>query len=96
MRCKACGEKWSLVDGLAPGGHASPGQYLCVSGGVALVALVVGLVWSLLAGVLFGVVAGFVLLECLGLCGYQKPATAYQGSSCPRCGTKNWIWPWHF
>jgi hypothetical protein len=96
MRCRGCGEKWSLVCGLGPGGEASPGQYLCVAVGVALLALVVAYLWDPLGGVLLGIVAGLVLLNCLGRCGCQQPATAYQGSLCPRCGRMNWIWPWNF
>jgi hypothetical protein len=96
MRCKGCGAKWSLEDSLGPGGEASPGQYLAVSLGVAAIALVVWVFWSSLGGALFLGVASLVFLLALSGCGYREPTTAYQGSTCPECGRKNWIWPWHF
>jgi hypothetical protein len=61
-----------------------------------VLALVVAFVWEPLGGVLLGVVAGLVLLMSVGGCGYQEPKTDYQGSTCPRCGKRNWIWPWNF
>jgi hypothetical protein len=95
MRCQDCGEKWSLECTLGPGGEASPGQFLAVALGVALVAVVVGF-WSMLGCALFLLVAALVLSMSLAGCGYQQERTAYQGSTCPRCGRKNWIWPWNF
>ena len=55
-----------------------------------------GAVGNPLVSALFGGLAALVLLLGLLRCGRQEPSTAYQGSKCPRCGRKNWIWPWNF
>lgn len=99
MRCKACHERWTLECGVSPGGSTSPGvifSVFLVLAAVGGVAACLGGETGRLVAVMFGVPAGLSLLISLTKCGYQSPATAYQGSKCPMCGTKNWIWPWNF
>ncbi len=96
MRCRKCGANYSLECGLGPGGHASPGQYLAVGIGTLIGALLFGVLGSMIGAAVFGLVGVFVLFECLRGCGYQEPYTAYHGSVCPKCGARNWIWPWNF
>lgn len=83
---------------MGPGGTASPGQYSAVAVGLVLLSCF-GLFFGETASLVFVFtmpVAALVLLMGLCGCGYQKQATAYQGSTCPQCGHKNWIWPWNF
>lgn len=95
MRCRDCGERWSLTCGLGPGGSASPGQFFAVGIAVIAIALVVGWLWSWLAGGLLGFVGALVLSMSISGCGYPEPATAYQGCVCPSCGKRNRVWPWN-
>jgi hypothetical protein len=104
VRCRTCGEKWTLEVGLGPGGAASPGVVLVVAGVLAAIAAGAGLyclivepaalafVMLMLLG---GIALWFFLISC-ARSGYHHPSTAYQGSVCPKCGVWNWIWPWDF
>lgn len=96
MKCKHCGQRWSLECTLGPGGSASPGQAFIVAVIVAVVAVASGMLISRLAGAIFGVLSLLIFVNCLLYCGYQEPSTAYQGSVCPKCGTRHFIWPWSF
>lgn len=105
MRCRSCGTTWSLECGLGPGGAAAPGQAfvlgVVLGAAAALVAVkphALGgdpLAWHLVAGLLAALaLVPFVI--ALSGAGWQEPSTAYQGSECPGCKTRNWIWPWSF
>jgi hypothetical protein len=95
MKCNQCGERWSLECTLGPGGAASPGHVFVVAIIAAVVAVGSGMLFSPLAGTVFGVLSLLIFVNCLFHCGYQEPATAYQGSTCPKCGARNFIWPWN-
>jgi hypothetical protein len=80
----------------------SPGGYSVAALLFSVVAVIVGV----LVGdafpvgpalvVFLGLFAGYMLMLALAKCGYQKPTAGYHGSTCPRCGTRNRIWPWNF
>ena len=101
MKCRSCGEKWTTECGLAPGGFASPRTYLLWAIGLFFLGAVMGLsavpkeIRALAAvGLVLCIFGVLVFLKCLLYCGYHDCATAYQGSVCPKCGKRNWIWPW--
>jgi len=74
----------------------APGGYFVFALGLAWVGAVLGYFFSWLIAGIAGVMT--LLLIGIAICGsgYQEPATAYQGSECPKCGERNWIWPWNF
>ena len=102
MRCRSCNEKWTLECGVGPGGSSSPGVIL----GLSVVLTVCGMAgwilgeqsaYSSLGAASLALLVGALLslVVCLSKCGFQSPATCYVGSVCPKCGRKNWIWPWN-
>ena len=96
MKCKKCGHRWTLEDRLGPGGSTSPGQSSSVALGVFVVATIVFIFISKVAGIVLTCLAFLVFGDAILKSGYQEPATAYDGSYCPECNTKHWIWPWNF
>jgi hypothetical protein len=100
MRCHHCHAKWSLCDGFGPGGNAAPGYYSIAALVLALIAFAIAYFFYSLYGIILAALLGFMALALFVMaicsCGIQKPATAYQGSQCPKCGRNSWIWPWNF
>ena len=74
---------------MAPGGDFYSGISLAIVGGLlgCFVSWLVAAVAFLLSIVL--------ILMAIVDSGYREPATAYQGFKCPKCGQRNWIWPWN-
>lgn len=99
MRCRKCRAKWDLQDHLM-GGNASPGQHSLAALGCLVAGSAGFLIFETLTAELILLLAaiGAIPIFVMGLlsCGFQQTTTAYQGSFCPRCGHRNWIWPWNF
>lgn len=95
MKCRKCAKRWTLESSLGPGGEASPGHYSAVAAGLFITSIATGWLTEFWVGLLFGALG--ILIEFMAICasGYQEPATAYKGSICPKCGQRNWIWPWN-
>ena len=73
----------------------APGGYFYFALGLTVVGFALGYFISWLIAVIAGVLS--LILFFMAICGsgYQESATAYQGSICPKCGERNWIWPWN-
>jgi hypothetical protein len=66
MRCKQCGEKWSLESQIGLGGEASPGQYSSVAIAVFIGATAVGWYWNWLGCALLSIVGSLVFFHGTG------------------------------
>jgi len=96
MRCRQCGERWRLSQGLGGGGSPSPGEHLVISMVLFGMAAALGRFVDPLPAVICAAVGLMVLLMGLCDCGYRDDAGVNRGSRCHRCGTENRIWPWSF
>ena len=95
MKCRHCKTKWSLKCGLGPGGAMAPGGYFFFGLGLAGVSALFGYFASWIIAGVACLLSVLLIFMAIGGSGYQSPATAYQGSNCPKCGKRNWIWPWN-
>ena len=95
MKCRHCKTKWSLKCGLGLGGAMAPGGYFFFGLGLAGVGALFGYFASWIIAGVACLLSVLLIFMAIGGSGYQSPATAYQGSNCPKCGKRNWIWPWN-
>ena len=74
----------------------APGGYFWFSIAIAVVGVLIGYFYEWLIAAFILVFAVLLFSNAISGSGYQPPSTAYQGSECPQCGEKHWIWPWSF
>ena len=97
MKCRNCGERWTCGDDRGPGGAASPGHILiaCLVLG-AICGVLVLLPWSvkiIRIGKLFTAIGVAVCLLYLPVA-WIDCLTDPESRHCPKCGTRQMIYPW--
>ena len=72
----------------------APGGYLISAAAVSAGTGLISYFYTWLVSIPFGLLVLALLFQCVLGCGYRPSDNNGDGSICPKCNERHFIWPW--